>query len=126
MSNVFVDLKYIEYDEWICVEVDGMLIIGIIDFVQDVLGDIVFLELLDVGCVVVKDEVIVVVELVKVVFDIYVFVLGEIIVNNVDVVGVFELVNVGVYEVWLFKIKLINVDDVNVLMLVEQYVVKIG
>ena len=79
MSNVPADLKYTEHDEWIRVEADGTLTIGITDFAQDALGDIVFLELPDAGRAVAKDEAIAVVESVKAASDIYAPVSGEII-----------------------------------------------
>lgn len=65
MSNVPADLKYTEHDEWIRVEADGTLTIGITDYAQDALGDIVFLDLPEAGRSVNKDEAIAVVESVK-------------------------------------------------------------
>ena len=126
MSNIPADLKYTEHDEWIRVEADGTLTIGITDFAQDALGDIVFLELPDAGRTVAKDEAIAVVESVKAASDIYAPVWGEIIANNADASGAPESVNADAYAAWLFKIKPTNADDVNALLSAEQYTAKIG
>lgn len=107
MSNVLVELKYIDEYEWICIEVDGMLMVGIIDYVQSMFGDIVFFELFEVGKLVNVGDVVGVVELVKVVFDIYLLVFGEIVVINEVVIDVLEEVNGDVYGVWFFKIKFV-------------------
>jgi glycine cleavage system H protein len=120
MSNVPADLKYTEHDEWIRVEADGTLTIGITDFAQEQLGDIVFLELPEAGRAVSKDEAIAVVESVKAASDIFAPVAGEI------VAGAPESVNAGAYEAWLFKIKPTNADDVNALMSAADYEAKIG
>ncbi|GCB04783.1 glycine cleavage system protein GcvH [Ralstonia sp. SET104] len=121
MSNFPADLKYTEHDEWIRVEADGTLTIGITDFAQDALGDIVFLDLPEAGRAVSKDEAIAVVESVKAASDIYAPVSGEIIGNNEAASGAPESVNADAYAAWLFKIKPTNVDDVNALMTAEQY-----
>ncbi|ANH71271.1 glycine cleavage system H protein [Ralstonia insidiosa] len=126
MSNIPADLKYTEHDEWIRVEADGTLTIGITDFAQDALGDIVFLELPDAGRTVAKDEAIAVVESVKAASDIYAPVSGEIVAKNEDAAGAPESVNADAYAAWLFKIKPTNADDVNALLSAEQYTAKIG
>ncbi|MGM3274625.1 glycine cleavage system protein GcvH [Ralstonia sp. 24A2] len=126
MSNIPADLKYTEHDEWIRVEADGTLTIGITDFAQDALGDIVFLELPDAGRAVAKDEAIAVVESVKAASDIYAPVSGEIVAKNEDAAGAPESVNADAYAAWLFKIKPTNADDVNALLSAEQYTAKIG
>ena len=126
MSNIPADLKYTEHDEWIRVEADGTLTIGITDFAQDALGDIVFLELPDAGRTVAKDEAIAVVESVKAASDIYAPVSGEIVAKNEDAAGAPESVNADAYAAWLFKIKPTNADDVNALMSAAYYEAKIG
>ncbi|HJV95134.1 MAG TPA: glycine cleavage system protein GcvH [Albitalea sp.] len=126
MSNIPADLKYTEHDEWIRVEADGTLTIGITDYAQDALGDIVFLDLPEAGRSVRKDEAIAVVESVKAASDIYAPVSGEIIANNADASGAPESVNADAYAAWLFKIKPTNADDVNALLSAEQYTAKIG
>ncbi|WP_296226160.1 glycine cleavage system protein GcvH [Ralstonia sp. UBA689] len=126
MSNIPADLKYTEHDEWVRVEADGTLTIGITDYAQDALGDIVFLELPEAGRSVSKDEAIAVVESVKAASDIYAPVSGEVIANNADASGAPESVNADAYAAWLFKIKPANADDVNALLSAEQYTAKIG
>ncbi|WP_104656758.1 glycine cleavage system protein GcvH [Ralstonia insidiosa] len=126
MSNVPADLKYTEHDEWIRVEADGTLTIGITDYAQDALGDIVFLDLPEAGRTIAKDEAIAVVESVKAASDIYAPVAGEIVAKNEDAAGAPESVNVDAYAAWLFKIKPANADDVNALMSAAQYEAKIG
>ena len=126
MSKVPAELKYVSSHEWLRVEADGTLTIGITDYAQDALGDIVFLELPAAGRAVAKDEAIAVVESVKAASDIYAPVSGEIIANNADAAGAPESVNAGAYDAWLFKIKPTNADDVNALMSAEQYAAKIG
>ena len=126
MSNIPDDLKYTEHDEWIRVEADGTLTIGITDFAQDALGDIVFLDLPEAGREVKQGDAIAVVESVKAASDIYAPVAGEIVANNADASGAPESVNADAYAAWLFKIKPANVDDVNALLSAEQYTAKIG
>ena len=126
MSNVPADLKYTDHDEWIRVEADGTLTIGITDYAQDALGDIVFLELPEAGRAVAKDEAIAVVESVKDASDIYAPVSGEIVAKNEDAAGAPESVNADAYAAWLFKIKPTNADDVNALMSADDYAKKVG
>jgi len=126
MSNIPAELKYTEHDEWIRVEADGTLTIGITDFAQDALGDIVFLDLPDAGRTIAKDEAIAVVESVKAASDIYAPVAGVIVAKNEDAAGAPESVNADAYAAWLFKIKPANADDVNALLSAEQYIAKIG
>lgn len=82
----------------------------------------VFVELLDVGDVVSIGDDICVVELVKVVLDVYVFILGEIVEVNEDLEDLLELVNFDFYgDGWLFKIKVDDVVEVEGLFDVEGY-----
>lgn len=111
MFNVFVNLKYIVFYEWMLFNVDGIVIVGIIDYVQEVFGDFVFVELLEVGVYFEVEKEIVVVEFVKVVVDVYVLFVGMVSEVNQVVVDVLELVNQDVYVVWLFKMMLDNVVD---------------
>ncbi|MER5549735.1 glycine cleavage system protein GcvH [Streptomyces sp. NPDC002589] len=126
MSNIPADLKYTEHDEWVCVEADGMVTVGITDYAQDALGDIVFLELPEAGRSVSKDEAVAVVESVKAASDLYAPVSGEVIANNADASGAPESVNGDAYAAWLFKIRPRNADDVSALLSAEQYAAKIG
>lgn len=122
MSNVLVELKYSKEYEWLCKEVDGIYIVGIIEYVQELLGDMVFVDLLEVGVMVSVGDDCVVVELVKAVLDIYVLVSGEIVVVN-DVLSDFlELVNSELYVGgWIFKIKVSDESELELLLDVIVY-----
>ncbi|MBY4868023.1 glycine cleavage system protein GcvH [Burkholderia sp. Bp9017] len=106
MSNVPADLKYTDEHEWIRTEADGTLTVGITDHAQNTLGDIVFLELPQVGKSVQEGDAVGVVESVKAASDIYSPVSGEIIAINEEAVDSPEEVNSDAYDTWLFKIKL--------------------
>jgi len=106
MSNVPADLKYTDEHEWIRTEADGTLTVGITDHAQSTLGDIVFLELPEVGKSVSAGDAVGVVESVKAASDIYSPVSGEIIAINEAATDAPEEVNGDAYGVWLFKIKL--------------------
>ncbi|KWE51723.1 glycine cleavage system protein H [Burkholderia ubonensis] len=106
MSNVPADLKYTDEHEWIRTEADGTLTIGITDHAQSTLGDIVFLELPQVGKQVKAGDAVGVVESVKAASDIYSPVTGEVVAINTDAADSPEAVNSDAYDTWLFKIKL--------------------
>ncbi|AOJ75479.1 glycine cleavage system protein H [Burkholderia ubonensis] len=106
MSNVPADLKYTDEHEWIRTEADGTLTIGITDHAQSTLGDIVFLELPQVGKQVKAGDAVGVVESVKAASDIYSPVTGEVVAINTDAADSPEEVNSDAYDTWLFKIKL--------------------
>ncbi|MET3217486.1 UNVERIFIED_ORG: glycine cleavage system H protein [Burkholderia territorii] len=106
MSNVPADLKYTDEHEWIRTEADGTLTVGITDHAQSTLGDIVFLELPEVGKSVTAGDAVGVVESVKAASDIYSPVSGEIVAINEAATDAPEEVNGDAYGVWLFKIKL--------------------
>jgi len=106
MSNVPADLKYTDEHEWIRTEADGTLTVGITDHAQSTLGDIVFLELPEVGKSVNAGDAVGVVESVKAASDIYSPVSGEIVAINEAATDAPEDVNGDAYGVWLFKIKL--------------------
>ncbi|AIO48214.1 MULTISPECIES: glycine cleavage system protein GcvH [Burkholderia] len=106
MSNVPAELKYTDEHEWIRTEADGTLTVGITDHAQSTLGDIVFLELPEVGKSVNAGDAVGVVESVKAASDIYSPVSGEIVAINEAATDAPEEVNGDAYGVWLFKIKL--------------------
>ncbi|QND93283.1 glycine cleavage system H protein [Burkholderia cenocepacia] len=106
MSNVPADLKYTDEHEWIRTEADGTLTVGITDHAQSTLGDIVFLELPEVGKSVNAGDAVGVVESVKAASDIYSPVSGEVVAINEAATDAPEDVNGDAYGVWLFKIKL--------------------
>ena len=110
------DLRYTASHEWVRVEADGTLTIGVTDHAQEALGDVVFLELPEAGRAVTAGEAVAVIESVKAASDIYAPVAGEIIANNQDAVDAPESVNADAYAAWLFKIKPANPADVSALL----------
>lgn len=124
--NFPADLKYTESHEWVRVESDGTLTIGITDHAQDALGDIVFLELPEVGKSVGAGDALAVVESVKAASDIYAPVAGEVIAVNDAASAAPESVNTNAFDAWLFKLKPANADDVNGLMDVNAYKASVG
>ncbi len=110
------DLKYTKSHEWVRVEADGTLTVGVTDHAQELLGDIVFLELPDAGRTVKAGEDCAVIESVKAASDIYAPVSGEVIANNDAAVGAPESVNGDAFGTWLFKIKPANTAEVDALL----------
>ncbi|MEX3956141.1 glycine cleavage system protein GcvH [Trinickia sp. EG282A] len=106
MSNVPADLKYTDEHEWLRTEADGTITVGITDHAQSTLGDIVFLELPEVGKTVTVGDAVGVVESVKAASDIYSPVSGEIVEINESILDTPDAVNNDAYASWLFKIKL--------------------
>ena len=105
MSNVPADLKYTEEHEWLRSEADGVMTVGITDHAQSTLGDIVYLELPEVGNTVAAGDAVGVVESVKAASDLYSPIAGEIVAVNEAIRDTPEAVNSDAYENWLFKIK---------------------
>ena len=103
--SIPADLKYTESHEWIRAEPDGTLTVGITDHAQDALGDLVFIELPEVGKTLAAQENCVVLESVKAASDAYAPVAGEVIAVNTPLVDTPEALNAAPYESWLFKMK---------------------
>ena len=103
--NIPADLKYTESHEWVRLEADGTVTVGITEFAQDALGDIVFVELPKVGTTFGAGDDAAVVESVKAASDIYAPIAGEVIAANEDVAGAPESINSDAYGAWLFKLK---------------------
>ena len=122
MSNIPADLKYVASHEWLRQEEDGTITVGITHHAQDLLGDIVYVELPEVGEHVDVDAEIAVVESVKAASDVYAPIAGEIIAVNEALVDAPETINEYPYgEVWFFKIKPDNADDYQGLMDADEY-----
>jgi len=96
------DLKYTPSHEWVRVEADGTLTIGITHHAQDLLGDMVFIEPPAPGRTLAKGEECAVVESVKAASDVYAPVAGEVVAANADVEASPESVNQDAYSAWLF------------------------
>lgn len=117
MSNIPAELKYVASHEWIRVEADGSVTIGITDFAQAQLGDVVFVELPEVGSDVEAEQDVAVVESVKAASDIYAPLSGKIIAVNEALVDAPEKVNEDPYgEAWFFKMELANAADLDNLL----------
>ena len=119
------DLKYTETHEWIRSEGE-IATVGITDFAQDSLGDIVFLELPEPGTIFQQGETVGVVESVKTVSDIMAPVSGEIKEVNSGLEASPESVNKDPYgKGWLFKISLANTDEITSLLSSSDYKAKV-
>jgi len=119
--NIPSNLKYTKDHEWIRVE-GAFAYIGITDFAQGELGDIVYLEIETVGETLAKEEVFGTIEAVKTVSDLFMPVSGEILEMNEVLADAAELVNKDPYENgWLVKIKMSNPDELDELLSDVQY-----
>lgn len=114
--NIPADLKYTKSHEWVRVEADGTLTVGITHHAQDLLGDMVFVEAPAAGRSLSAGEECAVVESVKAASDVYAPVAGEVVAANADVESSPEAINQDAYAAWMFKLKPANAADVNTLM----------
>ena len=122
MSNIPEDLKYALTHEWIRLGNNGIATIGISDHAQDALGDIVFIELPELGTTVNAKEEIAVVESVKAASDVYSPITGEIIEINETLLHSPETVNASPYEnAWLFKMRVSSEFELDDLMDYDAY-----
>lgn len=122
MSDIPDDLKYTKTHEWVRVETDGTVTIGITHYAQEALGDLVFVELPEIGQEVEIEEQCAVVESVKAASDIYSPIAGEVIKVNTALADKPELVNSSPYEDgWLFKVKLSEESGLEELLTAENY-----
>lgn len=124
--NVPESLKYTEDHEWIKIDGDTATV-GITDFAQSELGDIVYVEIETEGEEIEKGEVFGTVEAVKTVSDLFMPVSGEVTEVNEALEDAPETVNENPYEKgWMIKIKMSNPDEVNELLSADQYKDVIG
>ena len=122
MSNVPSELKYFASHEWLRMEDDGTITIGITDHAQEALGDIVYVELPDVGDTVAVDDEVAVVESVKAASDVYAPITGEVVAINEALEDDPEVINTDPYgEGWMYRIKPDNADDFDSLLSAEEY-----
>ena len=103
--NVPEGLKYAESHEWMRVEGDGSVTIGITDHAQAALGDLVYVDLPRPGRSVAAGEACAVVESVKAASDVYAPLAGEVVASNDALVGSPETVNEDAYAAWLFRVR---------------------
>ena len=122
MSNIPSELLYTSSHEWIKDEGDDIVTIGITDHAQELLGDLVFVELPEIGDMIEAGGEAGVVESVKAASDIYSPVSGEVIEVNEDLVDSPEMVNEQPYDGgWIYKLKLTNATELDGLLNEEAY-----
>lgn len=126
MSSIPDKLRFASSHEWMRAESDGTFTVGISDFAQEQLGDLVFLELPEVGRQLEAGEACAVVESVKAASDVYAPVAGEVVAANAALTDALEQVNKDPYNAWLFRIKPANPADVEKLMDAAAYAKSIG
>ena len=115
------DCRYSKQHEWIRVDGDGGTM-GITDHAQKELGDVVFVELPEIGQVFAADEVLANVESVKAVSEVYAPVAGEVLAVNANLGASPELVNQDPYgEAWFVRIRLADSGDLDELLTADQY-----
>ena len=106
MSEVPSELKYAKSHEWVRIEDDGLMTVGISDHAQALLGDLVFVELPEVGTELAAEDECCVVESVKAASDVYMPISGEIVEVNEALVDEPEIINSSPYDNgWLFKVQ---------------------
>ena len=117
MSNVPADRKYVKTHEWVMENDDGTVTVGITDHAQDQLGDMVYVELPDVGSVLAAEDACAVVESVKAASDIYAPVAGEVVDVNEALSDSPETVNQHAFDDgWILKLRPENPADLDDLM----------
>jgi glycine cleavage system H protein len=124
--NVPAELKYTESHEWVRIEADGTMAVGITEFAQDALGDIVYVELPKIGQALTAGKDCAVIESVKAAGDIYAPVSGEVVAINESLADAPQSVNEDAYGAWLFKVKPTNAADADKLLSAEDYAKNIG
>ncbi|WP_305821429.1 glycine cleavage system protein GcvH [Massilia brevitalea] len=119
--NIPADLKYTESHEWVRLETDGTLTVGITEYAQDALGDIVFVELPQVGKSFTAGDDAAVVESVKAASDIYAPVSGTVTAVNQPVADAPDSINSDAYGAWLFKLQPTDANAINGLLDADAY-----
>ncbi|MBC1227257.1 glycine cleavage system protein GcvH [Listeria booriae] len=115
------DLRYSEEHEWVKDE-SGKFVIGITDFAQDQLGDIVFVELPEVGDTITQGDSIGSIESVKTVSDFYAPITGKVVAINEELEDAPELINSAPYEGgWLLKVEDVDAAQIDALLSADDY-----
>lgn len=126
MSDTPTELRYASSHEWSRLEEDGTITVGITNHAQDALGDVVFVELPEVGRQLSAGDECAVVESVKAASDIYAPVSGEVIAVNEALADAPELVNSDPYgEAWFFRIKPVDASELDGLLDADGYLATI-
>lgn len=126
MSDIPAELRFAESHEWARLEADGSVTVGISDHAQEALGDVVFVELTEVGKVFAAQDQAGVVESVKAASDIYAPIDGEVIAINEDLSASPELLNTDPYGAWIFKLKPSDAAQLDALLDAAAYKAAIG
>jgi glycine cleavage system H protein len=119
-------LRFTDSHEWVRAEPDGTVSIGITDHAQAALGDLVYIELPDVGRTLAKGEASAVVESVKAASDVYAPIAGEVVAVNESLSGAPENVNADAWGAWLYKLKPANASDAGGLLDADGYRASVG
>ena len=124
--NAPANLKYTKSHEWIRTESDGTITVGITEHAQDLLGDLVFIDLPEVGKSLAAHQEAVVVESVKAAADVYAPVAGTVTEVNPAVADAPESVNQDAFAAWMFKMKPANAADLDSLLDAAAYLASAG
>ena len=114
--NIPTHLKYTKSHEWVKLEEDGTATTGITNHAQELLGDMVFVEIPQIGRHLKQGEECAVVESVKAAADVYAPISGEVITTNPELESAPEKINEDPYSAWLYKLKPSNIEDLNDLL----------
>ena len=122
MSNIPSGLKYVSSHEWLRLEDNSEITVGITDYAQELLGDIVFIELPNIGVKFSAGEAVGVIESVKAASDIYIPISAKIVSVNDDLLTNPNLINTSSYDQgWIFRIKPDDINDYDNLLNAHQY-----
>ncbi len=126
MSNTPDNLVYAASHEWVRSLNDGVVEVGISDYAQEALGDVVYVEIPELGQAVSAGQQCCAVESVKAASDIYAPVSGEIIAVNEELDGEPELLNESPYEAgWIFRIKVSDTNELQELLSADAYLAQV-
>ncbi|MDP2027992.1 MAG: glycine cleavage system protein GcvH [Pseudomonadota bacterium] len=114
--SIPADLKYTASHEWVKLNADGTVTVGITEHAQDLLGDMVFVETPVVGRTLTAGEECAVVESVKAASDVYAPIAGEVVAANAEVEASPEKINQDAHAAWMFTLKPANVADLDGLL----------
>ncbi|SEN82372.1 glycine cleavage system protein GcvH [Pseudomonas sp. NFACC39-1] len=126
MSDIPAELRFAKSHEWARLEADGTVTVGISDYAQEALGDVVYIELTEAGTVFSAGDQAGVVESVKAASDIYSPISGEVIAVNEDLGGSPQLLNSDPYGAWIFKLKPSDKTELDKLLDAAGYKAAIG
>jgi glycine cleavage system H protein len=126
MSNIPNNLKYTKSHEWVRLEADGSVVVGITQHAQDLLGDMVFVENPTAGRQLAAGEECAVVESVKAASDVYAPIAGTVLAANADVEASPESINQDAYAAWMFSMTPANAADLDGLLDAAGYAVHVA